>query len=345
MTAYLIRRVLLMIPTLLGITIVVFAISKIAPGDPVSLSVGASGQMDAERAGDLRAARMRLYGLDKPVYVQYADWLGHVVRLDFGDSIKHRRPVIKLIKERLPITLTLNLIALAIVYAVSLPVGILAAVKHGRFFDRASSVILLMLWSLPVMWVGQMLIGYFTGPTPLKAGWFPPAGLSSNNAEQLTFLPWLADRLWHLVLPVLCLSYTGFAYLAKQVRAAMLDSLQMDYVRTARAKGLSEPAVILRHAFPNSIIPLITIMATLLPAMFAGSVIIEKIFSIPGMGLLAFEAVTNRDYNVVMAVATIAGVLNLVGLLFGDIAYAIADPRISFDRPAPAKRHAEPSAV
>jgi peptide/nickel transport system permease protein len=337
-----------MIPTLLGITIVVFAISKIAPGDPVSLSVGASGQMDTERAGDLRAARMRLYGLDKPVYVQYAAWLGHVVRLDFGDSIKHRRPVIKLIKERLPITLTLNLIALVIVYAVSLPVGILAAVKHGRSFDRASSVILLMLWSLPVMWVGQMLIGYFTGPTPLKAGWFPPAGLSSNYAESASgapFLPWLADRLWHLVLPVLCLSYTGFAYLAKQVRAAMLDSLQMDYVRTARAKGLSEPAVILRHAFPNSIIPLITIMATLLPAMFAGSVIIEKVFSIPGMGLLAFEAVTNRDYNVVMAVATIAGVLNLVGLLFGDIAYAIADPRISFDRPAPAKCCAEPSAV
>jgi peptide/nickel transport system permease protein len=319
-----------MIPTLLGITIVVFAISRIAPGDPVSISTGTSGQMDAQRAGDVRVARMKLYGLDKPVYVQYAGWLGHVVRLDFGDSIKHRRPVIELIKERLPITLTLNLIALAIVYAVSLPVGILAAVKHGRFFDRASSVILLMLWSLPVMWVGQMLIGYFTGPT--FKNWFPPAGLSSNNAEQLAFLPWLADRLWHLALPVLCLTYTGFAYLAKQVRAAMLDSLGMDYVRTARAKGLSEPAVIMRHAFPNSYIALITIMATLLPAMFAGSVIIEKIFSIPGMGLLAFEAVTNRDYNVVMAVATIAGVLNLIGLLLADIAYAIADPRISFDR-------------
>jgi len=334
-----------MIPTLLGITIVVFAISRIAPGDPVSFSMGTSGQMDAQQAGGIRAARMKLYGLDKPVCVQYASWLGHVVRLDFGDSIKHRRKVSELIKERLPVTLTLNLIALVIVYAVSLPVGILAAVKHGRFFDRASSVILLMLWSLPVMWVGQMLIGYFTGPfSPATFGqglppaqvrgltWFPPAGLSSNYAEQLPFLPWLADRLWHLVLPVLCLTYTGFAYLAKQVRAAMLDNLGMDYVRTARAKGLSEPTVILRHAFRNSIIPLITIMATLLPAMFAGSVIVEKIFSIPGMGLLAFEAVTNRDYNVVMAVATIAGVLNLIGLLLGDIAYAIADPRISFDR-------------
>jgi len=341
MKTYIIRRLFLMIPTMWGITIMVFAISRIAPGDPVSLSIGSAGQIDAQQSWGVRAARMRLYGLDKPVHVQYANWLCHVVRLDFGDSIKHRRPVIELIKERLPITLTLNLMALAIVYAVSLPVGITSAVKHGRLFDRGCSVILLMLWSLPVMWVGQMLIGYFAGPIPAFAetslplrmqGWFPPAGLSSNNAEQLPFLPWLLDRLWHLALPVLCLTYTGFAYLAKQVRAAMLDSLGMDYVRTARAKGLPERVVILRHAFRNSIIPLVTIMATLLPAMFAGSVIIEKIFSIPGMGLLAFEAVTNRDYNVVMAIATIAGVLNLVGLLLADIAYAIADPRISFDR-------------
>ena len=164
--------------------------------------------------------------------------------------------------------------------------------------------------------------------------WFPPAGLSSNYADQLPFFPWLVDRLWHLVLPVLCLTYTGFAYLTKQTKAAMLDNLQADYVRTARAKGLSEATVICKHVFRNSIIPLITIMATLLPAMLGGSVIIEKIFSIPGMGLLAFEAVTSRDYNMVMAIATMAGVLNLVGLLLADIAYAIADPRISFDSAA-----------
>ena len=318
-----------MIPTLLGITVMVFAISRIAPGDPVSLSMGPGGQMDAERAADVREARMRLYGLDKPVHIQYGRWLWRVVRFDFGDSIKHHRPVIKLIKERLPITITLNLIAFVIIYTVSLPMGVLAAVRHKGFFDRTSSVILFMLWSLPVMWVGQMLIGYLCGPTFMN--WFPPAGLSSNYADQLAFFPWLADRLWHLVLPVFCLTYSGFAYLSKQVRAGMLDNLRADYVRTARAKGLSNWTVIMRHAFRNSIIPVITIMATLLPAMLGGSVIIESIFSIPGMGLLAFEAVTTRDYNVVMAVATIGGVLNLVGLLFGDIAYAIADPRISFE--------------
>jgi len=318
-----------MIPTLLGITIMVFAISRVAPGDPVSLSMGPGGQLDAERAADVREARMRLYGLDKPVHIQYAIWLKRVVRLDFGDSIKHHRPVIEIIKERLPITLTLNIIAFVIIYTISLPMGVLAAVNHKRFFDRASSAGLFMLWSLPSMLVGQLLIGYLCGPVFLN--WFPPAGLSSNYADSLAFFPWLGARLWHLVLPVICLTYAGFAYLTKQVRAGMLDSLRADYVRTARAKGLSNAVVIFRHAFRNSIIPVITIMATLLPAMLGGSVIIERIFSIPGMGLLAFEAVTTRDYNVVMAVATIGGVMNLAGLLLGDIAYAAADPRISFE--------------
>jgi peptide/nickel transport system permease protein len=329
MTTYIIRRLLLMIPTIIGITIMVFAISRIAPGDPVSIAMGPGGQMDAQRAADVRKARMALYGLNKPIPVQYAIWLGRVVRFDFGDSIKHHRPVIDIIKERLPITITLNFIAFVLTYFLSIPLGVLAAVKHKKIFDRVSSVVLFMLWSLPAMWVGQMLIGYFCGPT--FKNWFPPAGLSSNNADQLAFFPWLVDRLWHLVLPVMCLTYGEFAYLTKQVRAGMLDNLRADYVRTARAKGLSNFSVISGHVLRNSMIPVITIMATLLPAMLGGSVIIESIFSIPGMGLLAFEAVTTRDYNVVMAVATIGGLLNLVGLLLGDIAYAITDPRISFE--------------
>ena len=329
MTTYIIRRLLLMIPTLLGITIMVFAISRLAPGDPVSQSMGIGGQMDAEKAAEVHEERMKFYGLDKPIPIQYCIWLGNISRFDFGYSIKHHRPVTELIKERLPITITLNLLAFIIIYSISLPLGVLSAVNHKRFFDRASSVVLFMLWALPSMWVGQMMIGYLCGPTFVQ--WFPPAGLSSNNAAAMPFFPWLADRAWHLVLPVACLSYAGFAYLSKQVRAGMLDNLRMDYVRTARAKGLSNRVVVFRHAFRNSVIPVITIMATVLPAMFGGSVIIESIFSIPGMGRLAFEGVTTRDYNVVMAVATIAGMLNLVGLLLGDIAYAIADPRISFE--------------
>lgn len=318
-----------MIPTLLGITVMVFAISRAAPGDPVSLSMGPGGQMDAQRAADVRKVRMALYGLDKPIHIQYFNWLKRTVKLDFGDSIKHHRPVIDLVKERLPITLVLNLISLFAVYLISIPLGIFTAVRQGKFFDRASSVVLFMLWSLPSMWVGQMLIGYFCGPT--FKNWFPPAGLSSNFADSLPFFPWLGDRLWHLVLPVICLSYAELAYLTKQVRAGMLDNLRADYVRTARAKGLDNLTVVFRHAFRNSVIPIITIMATLLPAMIGGSVIIESIFSIPGMGRLAFEAITTRDYNIVMAVATIAGFLNLAGLLLADVAYVVADPRITFE--------------
>lgn len=329
MTTYIVRRVLLMIPTLLGITMMVFAISRIAPGDPVSQSMGIGGKLDAERAADIREQRLKFYGLDKPIPMQYCIWLGNVARLDFGYSIKHHRPVTELIAEKLPITLVLNILAFVIIYSISLPLGVLSAVNHKKFFDRASSVVLFMLWALPSMWVGQMMIGYLCGPTFVD--WFPPAGLSSNEASTMPFFPWLADRVWHLVLPVICLSYAGFAYLAKQVRAGMLDNLRMDYVRTARAKGLSNRVVIFRHAFRNSIIPVITIMATVLPAMFGGSVIIEKIFSIPGMGRLAFDAISTRDYDIVMAIATIAGMLNLVGLLLADIAYAFADPRISFE--------------
>lgn len=327
MTTYIIRRLLLMIPTLLGITIMVFAISRIAPGNPVTIAMGTGGQMDAERAAEVIEARKRLYGLDKPVHRQYLTWLKRVATLDFGISIKHHRPVLQLLKERVPITLMLNVVSFVIIYIVSIPVGVLAAVRHRKLFDRTSSVLLFMLWSLPVMLVGQMMIGTLSGPK----GWFPPGGLSSNYAEQMPFFAWLLDRLWHLVLPVICLSYTGLAYLTKQVRAGMLDSLRSDYVRTARAKGLSNTSVIFRHALRNSIIPVITLMATLLPAMLAGSVIIERIFSISGMGMLFFEAVTTRDYNVVMAIATVGGFLNLLGLLLADIAYAMVDPRISFE--------------
>lgn len=326
---YVLRRLLLMIPTMLGITIMIFTIPRLAPGDPLSMSLGPEGQLAAEGAADVREQQMKLYGLDKPLPVQYAIWLKNLVQLDFGESYKHHRPVLELIKERLPITLTLNIIAFVIIYLISIPTGVLAAVKHQKLFDRASTIVMFIFWALPVMLVGQLLIGYFTGPAFVN--WFPPAGLSSNFADQLPFFPWLADRLWHLVLPVICLVYTGFAYLAKQVRASMLDNLRADYVRTARAKGLSERVVIFKHAFRNSIIPVVTIMATLLPAMLSGSVIVEKIFSIPGMGLLAFEAVTTRDYNVVLAVGTIGGLLNLFGLLLADITYALVDPRISFE--------------
>jgi peptide/nickel transport system permease protein len=318
-----------MIPTMLGITIMVFSISRLAPGDPVSMLLGPEATLNTERGNEIREAQMRQYGLDKPIPVQYLIWLKHIIALDFGQSFKHHRPVIELIRERLPITVSLNLIAFTIIYIVSIPLGVTSALNHKGWFDRGSSLVLFILWSLPTMWAGQMMIGYLCSPEHIS--WFPPSGLSGNNADTMAFFPWLADRIWHIILPVTCMTYTGFAYLTKLLRAGMLDNLRMDYIRTAKAKGLSTFVVIFRHALRNSIIPIITIMAAILPAMFGGSLIIEKIFTIPGMGLLAFEAVTTRDYNVIMAVATIAGVLNLTGLLLADIAYALVDPRISFE--------------
>lgn len=320
---YVIRRILLMVPTLVGITIVVFAISRFAPGAAVGSIVAPGGQLDSVRAEDVVRARRELYGLDKPIAVQYLTWLGRVVSFDFGDSIKHNRPVVELIKQRLPVTLMLNLVSFAIVYIVALPLGAFSAIRQRGFFDRSSSLLLLALWSLPIMWAGQMMIMYLP--------WFPGAGLSGNDAGVLPFFPWLWDRLLHMILPVVCLAYPGFAYLSKQVRSGVLENLHHDYVRTARAKGLAERAVLIRHVFRNSLIPVVTITARLLPAMIGGSVIVERIFSIPGMGLLAFEAVTTRDYNVVMAVATMAGLLNMAGVLLADIAYAALDPRVSFE--------------
>ena len=182
---------------------------------------------------------------------------------------------------------------------------------------------------MPTVLAATLLIGYAArGGTGVQ--WFPNNGLSSVGAEAWPFFHWLGDRVWHLILPVSCIVYGGCAYLAKQMRAAMLDNLTMDYVRTARAKGVPSRDVLFRHVFRNSLLPIITIFATILPVLIAGSIIIEKIFNIEGMGLMAFRAVQNRDYDVVQALAVIAGILNLTGLLIADIAYAIADPRISY---------------
>ncbi|MBN1845917.1 MAG: ABC transporter permease [Sedimentisphaerales bacterium] len=328
MTGYILRRILMMLPTLLGITLLVFAVSRIAPGSPAESSRSLDGAWEADRAAEVLRARRELYGLDGSLPRQYVRWLGRVVRLDFGDSIRLQRPVRQVLAERLPVTILLNALAFVVIYAVSLPLGVWQAGHCGRWSERLSSLGLILLWSLPTIWVGQLLIGFFCGPTHWQ--WFPPAGLSSVQAEGWPFFTWLADRLWHLVLPVACLSYTGLAYLTQQVRGGTLETLGRDYIRTAWAKGLSRRQVMYRHALRNGLLPLITLTAGLLAALISGSVIIESIFSIPGMGRLAFEAVTARDYNVIMAVATLAGLLNLAGLLLADIAYALADPRVRF---------------
>ena len=258
---------------------------------------------------------------------------------DFGKSFSLGRPVLDLIGEALPVTLLLNLIAIPIIYLIAVPFGMQAAAKHNRLFDKLSGSVFVILWSIPVVWAGVLAIGFLADKQYL--GLFPVSGLHSNNADDMPFLPgfmngeftigYLLDTLWHVVLPVLCLVYGGWAVLAKQTRAAMLDNYTMDFVRTARAKGVSDHDVKWYHVFRNSLLPIITIFVLVFPAMLAGSVVVERIFSIPGMGSLILTAIFNMDRDVILANVFIIAVLNLLALLLADILYALADPRVTYD--------------
>lgn len=259
---------------------------------------------------------------------------------DFGFAFSTGRPVIEIISSALPITLTLNLIAFPIIYIIAIPMGMLAATRQGTWIDITSGAFFVALWSIPVVWAGVLAVGYLANVNYL--GWFPAAGLSSAEATDYPFLPFqddagawqagfLMDRFWHLVLPVACLVYTGFAVLSKQTRAAMLDNFNADYVRTAKAKGLPEKTIVFRHVFRNSLLPLITLFATIFPAMLSGSVIVESIFSINGMGKMVIDAINLRDRELLLANVLLIGATNMLALLLADILYALADPRITYD--------------
>ena len=332
MKTYILKRLLLMIPTILGITIVTFGIIRLAPGDPAAMRVGSSlqGTIGEEQlAREIIEKTRAQFGLDKPIPVQYLLWLQRIVTLDFGRSYKDNRPVMDRIRERIPVTLQLNIISIFLVYLFAVPIGIFSSTHQYSFSDKAVTLFLFILYSMPSFWMATMLILYLGGGDHLH--WFPITALSSLGASEMSSSEWLLDRLWHLVLPVFCLTYAGLAYVSRQMRAGMLETIRQDYIRTARAKGVSEKVVIFKHALRNSLIPIVTLLGFLLPAMLGGSIIIESIFTIPGMGQLGFEAILSRDYPVVMAVTTIAAFLTLVGLLLSDVLYAIVNPTISLE--------------
>lgn len=328
--AYILRRLLLVPVTLFGVTVVVFLVVRLAPGDPIAAYLG---ELSAEADPGVRAAmeksiRERLH-LDEPMFVQYWFWLVDLWQTGMGTSIKHNRPVIDLVAERLPVTIGLNLCAFVVTYTIAIPLGMLSAASHNRAPDRMIGLGSLVFYSMPPIWVGTLLLVFLANPEQL--GWFPPGGLTTIGTDRALFLDRLGDLAVHMMLPVATLSAAQFAYVSRQMRAGLLDTLRQDYIRTARAKGLGGTTVMLRHALPNSLLPIITLLATLLPSMMAGSIIVETIFSIPGMGGMVIEAINGRDFAVVQAVAGAAGFLNITGLLLADILYALADPRISFD--------------
>jgi peptide/nickel transport system permease protein len=256
---------------------------------------------------------------------------------DLGTAFSRSRPVGDLISEALPVTLLINFIAFPIIYLVAIPSGVLAATRRGSWFDVLSGATYVALWSIPAVWAGVLLVGFVA-----DAGWFPVSGLHDRASDDWTFLPstaedgtwirgWLLDTVWHLCLPVACLVYAGFAVLSKQTRAAMLENFNADYVRTATAKGVPRRDVVLRHVFRNSLLPLITMFVTIFPATLAGSVVVERIFSIPGMGSLILEAISLRDRELILANTLMIACVNLIALLLADILYAAADPRVQFE--------------
>lgn len=253
-----------------------------------------------------------------------------LITLDFGRSFKDNQPVINRILERLPITIEINVIGLIIAYVVGLPLGVWLAVKQDTLTDRTLTTGTFILWSMPSFWVGMLLIIFLCNKEFLY--WFPASGIQSLEATgDWSFWRRLTDHSYHMFLPVLVSTYASFAAISRFMRTSMLENLRLDYVRTARAKGLSERVVVLRHVFRNSLIPIVTILSGLLPSLIAGSVFIETIFTIPGMGFLAFESVLNRDYPMVMAIFTIGSALSLIGILVADILLKVVDPRITFD--------------
>jgi ABC-type dipeptide/oligopeptide/nickel transport system permease component len=358
MLTYLLRRILLMIPTLLGITVLVFTVMALSPGGISPQALMGGMDMKPEERKALQDYYNKRYGLDKPAPVQYFRWLNNVSPIgfytddqgnykdfsftkgmDLGTSFQYGRPVSDILAERIPITLLLNLVTLPITYLIAIMVGMKSASTRGSTFDIGMGVSMLALWSIPTMLAGVLLLGFFANIQYFQ--WFPTAGISSREALDMPFLPhwgasgfvrgFLLDRIWHLILPVLCLSYGSFAALAKLTRTSILENLNSDYARTARAKGLSEHDVLWKHVFRNSLLPLITISAGLLPSLLAGSLIVENIFSINGMGQLAVEAVRGRDRELVLSITWISGFLTLIGYLIADFCYTLADPRVSYD--------------
>jgi len=367
MSVYLVKRVLTMIPTLFGILLITFFIVRLAPGNPATLKLQAAQGLKATAISqEVTDQMLKLYGLkvdlpagyenfiakvttalhgsdpkDHPVLtrkvlewlgqngIQFKIWLSSLMRLNFGMSFKDHRPVLDKIREALPITLTLNLLEFFIAYLISIPLGVYSALRNETALDKGVMVLLFILYSLPTFWVAYMLLMYFASGDHLN--WFPLGGLHSEDIEQYPFFMRLGNYAWHLVLPVVVMVYGSFAFITRFSRSTMLEVVKQDYVRTAWAKGLPRSKVIWKHAFRNSLIPQITLLGTLLPALLGGSVIIEQIFSIPGMGKLAFEAISSRDYPTIMAITAISAFLTLISLLLSDIAYAFADPRISFE--------------
>jgi microcin C transport system permease protein len=337
MAGYFLRRLLLVLPTFIGITLLVFAITRVVPGGPIERMMTQA----ALQQGDQRGAKTRsgntldekqlaqlqaYYGFDKPVLVSYGQWLWRVLHLDLGNSTRYHDPVWDLIKERFPISIFYGVTALIITYGVCIPLGISKAVQHKNLFDNLSSAIVFLGYAVPGYVVGIALITVFAS----RLDWFPLGGFTSDDFDSFSPAKKIADAIYHAALPLTAYLAGSFALTTLMMKNALMDNLAADYMRTAVAKGQSFSAAVRGHALRNSLIPIATSFGNNISLLLGGSFLIETIFNIDGIGLLGFESVLERDYPVVMGILVLSSLLFLIGNILSDICVALVDPRIRF---------------
>ncbi len=344
MLKYFLRRMAILIPTLLGVTVVVFIIINMAPGGPIEQKlqqmrfgggaggdsqVGSSGRSNTHGVSDeVMAALKKQYGFDKPLHMRYVLWLKNIATLNFGESFTYEEPVIDIIVSKFPVSLQFGVISLILSYLVSIPLGILKAIKHGSYFDLSSSIILFIFYSIPSFMLAILLIVFLSGGSFLEI--FPVGGIHSEIYDELG--PWdqFLDRVHHFTLPLICFTIGSFTSLTILMKNSLIEEIKKDYIRTARAKGLSERVVYMKHALRNALIPIVTGLGGFLTVFFAGSLLLETIFQLDGIGLLSYKSILSRDYNVIMGLVFIQSALFLIGNVLSDFAYVLVDPRIDF---------------
>lgn len=322
MLSYLIRRLFGMIPLLLGITIISFFIIKLAPGKSVVLQYSLNPKISLETIQRME----KMEGQDQPLYVQYKNWLFNLVRGNFGYSRSDGRPVLDKIAERLPITLTINILSILLIFLIAIPLGIKSALRAGSVFDHSTSIVVFLLFAAPTFWLGLLLMQLFG----IRLGWLPISGVTSLDFEYFNWWQKSVDLARHLFLPILVSSLGGLAGVSRYMRSSMLEVLNQPYIYTARAKGLAEHEVIYRHGLRNAILPIVTIIGLSVPGLLGGSIIFESIFAIPGVGRLFYEAAMMRDIPLIMAEVVLVAILTMLGNLIADISYAYVDPRIRY---------------
>lgn len=320
MLPFVLRRLLLSLPILFGITLITFGIVHLTPGGFSAVQM----EMNPAISPDSIARLRELYGLDRPWPEQYGRWVARLARLDFGRSFVDQRPVWDKIADRLPATLLLQGVSLAVIFLIAIPLGVYAALHHNRAPDRALTVATFIGYSIPTFWLALLCMLLFG----VVLNWLPISGMTSVGHDALGFWDRLLDSAAHLVLPVFITAFGGLASISRFTRSSMLEVIRQDYVRLALAKGLPPRRVYYRHALRNALLPVVTLLGLSLPGLIGGSFIFETLFAWPGMGRLAYESALAFDYPTIMGVAVIGAALTLLGNLLADVLYAAADPRI-----------------